>query len=248
LRKLLIVALAALTSTALAFVATVAIAQDSDVSQTLSLSPSKVGSKSKPKAVKIKTFIKNNVPNTTAEKIEILFPSTVKISTRGLTQCPVAEFSKPGGKANCKSASKAGTGVSHAVAGPARVPVNFNVTAYVGDDDAVTDDDVVIFYIEQQGGSISKALKGTISRASGKYRQKLSIVIPPDLQKTAGLYSALVDLESTLYNKKGKRSLISTTDCKDRKHSFGSRLTFVDNPAPPPKPNASGSATVKCSG
>jgi hypothetical protein len=240
LRKFLIVALAAVTSVALS---AVAIGQSSDVSSTVSVSPSKAGSKSKPKAVKIKTFIKNNVPGTTAAKIDILFPSTVKISGKGLTACPVAEFAKPGGKANCKSASKAGTGISHAVLGPARAPLNFNVTAYVGGDTSV------IFYIEQIGGSISKALIGKISGASGKFHQKLSIAIPPELQQPVpNLYGALTDLTSTLYNKKGDHSLISTTDCKNRKHIFGSRLTFAPNPAPPPKPSATGSTTVRCSG
>lgn len=240
MRKLLIVALAALTSIALA---TVAIAQDPDITATTNVSPAKAGSKSKPQAVKIKTFIKNNVPNTTSSKIDILFPSTVRISGRGLTACPVADFSKPGGKANCKSASKAGTGVSHAVVGPDRVPLNFNVSAYVGGDTSV------IFYLEQTGGSITKALVGKISGASGKYRQKLSIAIPGDLQQPApGLYGALTDLTSTLFNKKGSRSLISTTDCKRKKHSFGSKLTFVPNPAPPPKPSATGSTTARCSG
>jgi hypothetical protein len=240
LHKLLIAALAALASIALA---TVAVAQSSDVSSSVSITPSKAGSKSRPKAVKIKTSIKNNVPNTTASKIDILFPSTVKISGRGLTACPASEFSKPGGKANCKSASKAGTGISHAVVGPQKAPLNFNVTAYVGGSTTV------IFYIEQIGGSVTKALVGKISSTSGKFRQKLSIGIPPDLQQPApGLYGALNDLTSTLYNKKGSRSLVSTNDCKKRKHNFGSRLTFAPNPAPPPKPSASGSTTVRCSG
>ncbi|HYM58829.1 MAG TPA: hypothetical protein VES79_12775 [Solirubrobacteraceae bacterium] len=240
LRMLLIAALAALTSIALA---AAAIAQDPDVSQSVSVSPSKTGSKSKPRAVKIKTFIKNNVPSTTASKIDILFPGTVKISGEGLTACPAAEFSKPGGKANCKSTSKAGSGVSHAVVGPQRAPLNFNVTAYVGGDTTV------IFYIEQIGGSVTKALIGKISRASGKYRQKLSIAIPADLQQPApGLYGALTDLTSTLYNTKRDRSLISTTDCKDKKHSFGSKLAYAPNPAPPPQPSATGSTTARCSG
>lgn len=240
MRKLLIVALAALASIALA---SVAIAQGSDVSSTASITPSKAGTKSKPKAVTLKTFIKNNVPNTTASKIDILFPSTVKISGKGLTKCPVVEFSKPGGKANCPSASKAGTGLSHAVVGPDRARLDFNVSQYVGSDTTV------IFYLEQIGGSVTKALVGKISKTSGKYRQKLSIAIPGDLQQPApGLYGALTDLRSTIYNKKGKNSLISTTDCKSKKHNFGTKLTFVNNPAPPPKPNASGAMTAKCSG
>jgi len=238
LRKFLIAALAALASIALA---SVAVAQTADVESTTTVSPSKAGTKKKPKAIKVSTFVKNNVPNTTAEKIEIDFPSTVKISGKGLTKCDLAEFSKPGGKANCSSKSKAGTGVSNAVVGPQRAPLKFNVSAYVGGKN------LVIFYIEQQGGGVTKALQGKISSASGKFKQKLVITIPPDLQQPApGLYAALTDLKSTLYNKKGKNSLISSVGCKKKKHTFGSKLTFAPNPAAPPQPTASGTSTAKC--
>jgi hypothetical protein len=238
LRKFLIAAIAALASIALA---SVAVAQTADVESTTSVSPSKAGTKKKPKATKVTTFVKNNVPSTTASKIEIDFPSTVKISGKGLTKCAITEFSKPGGKANCPAKSKAGSGVSNAVVGPERAPLKFNVSAYVGGNN------LVIFYIEQQGGGVTKALEGKISSASGKFKQKLVITIPPDLQQPApGLYAALTDLKSTIYNKKGKKSLISTTGCKKKKHTFGAKLTFAPNPAAPPKPSASGTSTAKC--
>jgi hypothetical protein len=238
LRKFLIVAIAALASIALA---SVAVAQNTDVDATTVVSPSKSGTKKKPKSIKITTFVKNNVPNTTAEKIEIDFPSTVKISGKGLTKCDLSEFSKPGGPANCPAKSKAGTGVSNAVVGPQRAPLKFDVTAYVGGNN------LVIFYIKQQGGSVSKALQGKISSASGKFKQKLVITIPPDLQQPApGLYAALTDLRSTLSNKKGKNALISSLGCKKKKHTFGAKLTFAPNPAAPPKPSATGTSTAKC--
>jgi hypothetical protein len=239
LRKYLIAALAAVLSLGLA---AVAIGQNGDVSATTSVSPSKAGTKKKPRAAKVTTFVKNNVPNTTASKIEIDFPKNVKISGKGLTKCAVSEFSKPGGKANCPSKSKAGSGVANAVVGPDRTPLVFDVSAYVGGNN------LVIFYIEQRGGTVTKALQGKISSASGKFKQKLVITIPPDLQQPApGLYAALVDLKSTISNKKGKNSLVSTLGCTKKKHVFGAKLTFAPNPAPPPQPTASGESTAKCS-
>lgn len=238
MRKYLIVALAAMLSIA---VAAVAVAQSGDVTATTTVSPTKAGTKSKPKPTKVTTFVQNNVPNTTAEKIEIDFPKTVRISGKGLTACKLSAIQAQG-KSACPSKSKAGTGVSHAVVGPDRVPLNFSVTAYVGGKN------LVIFYIEQQGGTVTKALQGKISKASGKYAQKLVITIPPDLQQPAtGVYGALTDLKSTLFNKKGKRSLISSVGCKKKKHTFGSKLTFAPNPAAPPKPSATGTSTAKCS-
>ena len=239
MRKFLIAAIAALASIALA---SVAVAQSQDVSATTSVSPKKAGTKKKPQATKITTFVKNNIEGSTASKIEIDFPKTVKISGKGLTKCALAEFAKPGGKANCPAKSKAGVGITHAVLGPQRAPLNFKVSAYVGGNN------LVIFYIEQIGGSVTKALQGKISSASGKYKQKLVIEIPPDLQQpTVGLYGALTDLKTSLFNKKGKNSLISVNGCKKKKHTFGAKLTFAANEKPAPKPSASGTSTAKCS-
>ncbi len=240
MRKYLIAALVAVLSLALA---AVAIGQTTgDVSATTKVSPSKSGTKKKPKATKVTTFVKNNVPNTTASKIEIDFPKNVKISGKGLTQCKVSEFSKPGGKSNCNKKSLAGTGLANAVVGPERAPLVFDVTAYVGGNN------LVIFYIEQRGGTVTKALQGKISSASGKFKQKLVITIPADLQQPApGLYAALVDLRSTLSNKKGKNSLVTSLGCSKKKHVFGAKLTFAPNPAPPPQSTATGESTAKCS-
>jgi hypothetical protein len=237
LRKYLIAAMAVLTSLALA---SVAVAQSADVEATTTVSPTKSGTKKKPKNIKVTTFVKNNVANTTAAKIEIDFPSTVKISGKGLTKCSLSAIQAQGPGA-CPAKSKAGTGISHAVVGPGRVPLNFDVTAYVGGNN------LIIFYIKQQNGTVTKALQGKISSASGKFKQKLVITIPADLQQPApGLYAALVDLKSTLQLKKGKNYLVSSTGCKKKKHTFGAKLTFAPNPAAPPKPTASGTSTAKC--
>ena len=241
MRKYLIAVIAALASIALA---SVAVAQNSDVTSSTSISPKKAGTKKKPKAVKINTFVQNNVPGTTASKIEIDFPKTVKISGKGLTKCALGEFAKPGGKANCPPRSKAGTGVTHATLGQggSGTPLNFDVTAYVGGNN------LVIFYIEQQGGGVNKALQGKISKASGKFAQKLVISVPPDLQQpVSGVYGNLNDLRTSLFNKKGKNSLISTTGCKKKKHVFGAKISYAPNPNPPSQPSGSGTSTAKCS-
>ena len=237
MRKYLIAVIAALAALAMA---TVAVAQSGDVTATTTVSPTKSGTKKKPKSIKVTTFVQNNVPNTTAAKIEIDFPKTVKISGKGLTSCKLSKIQANGPSA-CPSKSKAGSGLSHAVVGPDRIPLNFDVTAFVGGKN------LVIFYIKQQGGTVSKALSGKISKGSGGFAQKLVITIPPDLQQPApGLYAALTDLRSTLSLKKGKNALISSVGCKNKKHKFGAKLTFAPNPAQPPKPSATGTSTATC--
>jgi hypothetical protein len=237
LRKYLIAVIAALAALAMA---TVAVAQSGDVTATTTVSPTKSGTKKKPKSIKVTTLVQNNVPNTTAAKIEIDFPKTVKISGKGLTACKLSKI-QANGPGACPSKSKAGTGLSHAVVGPDRIPLNFDVTAFVGGNN------LVIFYIKQQGGTVSKALSGKISKGSGGFAQKLVITIPPDLQQPApGLYAALTDLKSTLSLKKGKHALVSSVGCKNKKHKFGAKLTFAPNPAQPPKPSATGTSTATC--
>jgi hypothetical protein len=237
LRKYLIAAIAALAALAMA---TVAVAQNSDVTATTKVSPTKSGTKKKPKSIKVTTFVKNNIEGTSASKIEIDFPKTVKVSGKGLTSCKLSKIQANGPSA-CPSKSKAGTGLTHAVVGPDRIPLNFDVTAFVGGKN------LIIFYIKQQGGTVSKALSGKISKGSGGFGQKLVISIPADLQQPApGLYAALVDLKSTLSLKKGKNALISSVGCKNKKHKFGAKLTFAPNPAPPPKSSASGTSTATC--
>ena len=150
MRKYLIAVIAALAALAMA---TVAVAQSSDVTATTTVSPTKSGTKKKPKSIKVTTFVKNNVAGTTAAKIEIDFPKTVKISGKGLTACKLSAI-QASGPAACPSKSKAGTGLSHAVVGPDRVPLNFDVTAFVGGKN------LVIFYIKQQGGTVSQGAPG----------------------------------------------------------------------------------------
>ena len=237
MRKYLIAVIAALAALAMA---TVAVAQSGDVTAATTVSPTKSGTKKKPRSIKVTTFVKNNIEGTSASKIEIDFPKTVKISGKGLTSCKLSKIQANGPKA-CPSKSKAGTGLTHAVVGPDRIPLNFDVTAFVGGKN------LVIFYIKQQGGTVSKALSGKISKGSGGFGQKLVITIPPDLQQPApGLYAALVDLKSTLQLKKGKNALISSVGCKNKKHKFGAKLTFAPNPNQPPKPSASGTSTATC--
>ena len=107
----------------------------------------------------------------------------------------------------------------------------------------------MIFYIEQQGGSVTKALQGKISSASGKFAQKLVITIPPDLQQPApGLYARADRPQEHAFRTRRARTPSSrASGARSKKHTFGAKLTFAPNPAAPPKPSASGTSTAKCS-
>jgi hypothetical protein len=246
LRKYLIVALAAVLSIA---VAAVAVGQG-PASGTVSISPKKAGTKKKPKSIKLKVSVTNQTPGTTASRIDVLLPRLVRASGKGLPKCKASTLEAG---ENCATGSKAGGGIAHANIGPhspTPAPLNFKVTAYNGGPK------LLLFHLQQlssQTGEVipsgvSRVLNGKVGRASGsKFFQKIRIEIPEDLQNTAAGYSGLEDFSTSIGLKKGKRALLTTVGCKNKKHVLGVVLTFVPNPTPPPRPSASAEATTSCS-
>jgi hypothetical protein len=210
------------------------------VTVTAKITPTKAGTKSKPKASKIALSVKNSAESkTTAKQIAITFPKTLKLSTKGLPQCTVSDavlLDKTPQKA-CKS-SIAGKGTASALLGPTTAtpaPLAFTVTPVVGKNE-------LIFYLIQNPGNVKAVLHGKISGS------KLTIAIPAFLQQPApGTYSALNGLDTTLSLKKGKNALITSTGCKGGSQKIGVVISYAPNPAPPTAPTGSGSGSSKCS-
>jgi hypothetical protein len=236
LRKYLIVALAALASIALASVAIAQTSTDPEVNVTNT--PSKAGTKKKPKNIKFKLTVKNNRDDATVNRITVFVDKNVKLSGKGIKHCSATQINTQG-QASCPKGSKAGSGVAHAAAGPGHLRNTLTVDAYVGGNKSI------VFYV--QLGTIRKALDGKISNASGKYGQKIVIPVADDLQQPApGVFSALLDLETTISAKKGKHYLVSTTGCKKKKQNFGVKLDFAPNATFPATGSVNGTGTAKC--
>jgi len=211
------------------------------ITGTASVSPTKAGTKSKPKSEKFTLKVTNDsASKTTAGTIKIKFPSTLKLSTKGLKQCTKSDnviINQTPAKA-CKG-SIAGKGTANAVLDPGgqRVPIKFIVTPIVGKNQ-------LLFHLAAQGLANKYVLHGKIS---GK---TLTIAITKDVQQPitgSPLYSALVDLTSTLSLKSGKNYLLSSTGCSGGKHKIPVTVGYVANPTPPTKPSASTTLEAKCS-
>ena len=227
--------------------ATVAFAQNPapTIDVTATVSPTKAGTKKKPKSEKVNLLIVNSKESkTSASKIEITFPATLKLSTKGLKTCSVATLDSQG-KAACPSGSKAGSGTASALVNPssaAPAPLNFDVTTYVAGKN------LLAFYLQQQGtdSGVQQALPAKITK-SGK-GQKLTIGIPENLQQPApGVYSALQQIKNSLGLKSGKNALVTSVGCSSKKHKIGVKITYVPNPTPPATTTASDSSNAKCS-
>jgi hypothetical protein len=248
LRKLLIAALAALTALALA---AVAIAQTPpSIEVTATASPSKAGTKTTPKSEKISLLIDNNRESkTSASKIEISFPKTLKLSTKGLKTCSVAKLDAQG-KASCPRGSAAGVGTAEALLNPTSpnpATLKFNVTTFVAGKN------LLAFYLEQQGtdSGVQQALPAKITTVRHRvYGQKLTINIPANLQQPApGVYSALVQIKNSLGLKSGSNALVKSIGCpKAREHPIGVKVSYVPNPNPPAASSASSVDGAPCSG
>jgi hypothetical protein len=241
LRKYLIAALAAVLSLA---VTSVAMAQNTDPSAPdvkATVSPAKAGKKTRPKNSTLKLFVKNNRTDATVSSITVFVAKNVKLNGNGFKYCSAAKLNSRG-KSACPAGSKAGSGTAHAVVGPGRVPLKFTVDAYVGSKSSI------IFYTQQVGGTVRKALVGKVSKAGGKYGSKIVIKIDEDLQQPAPfVYSSLVDLNTTIKGKRGSHFLVSTNGCpRNKKHAFGVKFGFTPNSTFPATGSVSGVTSSPC--
>lgn len=243
MRKYLIVALAALTAVAFA---AVAYAQAPGADMTVAVSPSKAGTKQKPKDVTVDLEIVNSDFSQTASRIEIWLPKNVKIDTAGFKRCSVSVLGNTGPR-GCPSGSKIGAGNADARAGvnqSANPPVlPFAVNAYV------TGKNSIAFHLQQKDGEIVAVAPAKLSKASGKYGQKLDVAIPaePAQQYPTGQYNGLEKLDVLLGSKKKNKSVVVSTGCAGRNHPYKAALTFVPNPGPPKQAKVETETNARCS-
>ena len=233
--------------------ATVAFAQNPGptIDVTATVSPTKAGTKKKPKSEKISLQIDNSRESkTSASKIEISFPKTLKLSTKGLKTCSVAKLDSQG-KASCPRGSAAGVGTADALVNPQSdnpASLKFNVTTFVAGKN------LLAFYLEQQGNDsgVQQALPAKITTVKGSkvFGQKITISIPANLQQPApGVYSTLIQIKNSLGLKSGSNALIKSIGCpKTREHPIGVKINYVPNPTPPASSSASSTDGAPCSG
>jgi hypothetical protein len=251
LRKTPMIVLGLTASLALAG-GTAAVAQDTTPAHTLDMgiSPSKAGTKKKPKTVKVKLDISNNVgAGTTASVIEIFFPKTIKLNTKGFKTCSITTL-ETGGPTACAKGSKIGAGTAGALVNPtsaAPTKLEFANSFYVGSSKQLN------IYLKQTNGdqAVTGFFAGKIGRAGGKFGAKLTIAIPENLQQPIpGLYSALTDIKTSLSGTAGKgrkkHGIFQSTGCSSRAYAFQSRLTYVNNPNPPAATTSTDTDSVPC--
>ena len=231
--------------------ATVAFAQNPApvVDVTATVSPTKAGTKKSPKSESLKLVIKNSeASKSSAGRIQIALPKTLKLDTTGLKSCSVATLDASGPGACGKA--KAGSGSAVANLNPNQPSkLYFRSTPYVAGKNKLA------FYLQQtnsDGGSVNpdgvaQALPAALKSTSKG--QTLTIDIPKNLQQPApGTYSALLSITSTLSLKQGSHALLTSIGCNKKAHKVGVTISYVDNPTAPAKRSVTGTDGAKCSG
>jgi hypothetical protein len=206
------------------------------------VSPSKGGSKKKPKNATVRmAFTLNKEAHKTASRMTFFVPRDVVLSGKGFRYCPASKINQQG-EAKCPKGSKIGEGTATAVLGPEQTPLDFTINVYAGSKNEVA---------VSLKGIVNIAFRGLIYRSGAPLGPKVTVDIPPSVQSPApGLYSYLTGVDFTMSAKttkkvrvkrKGKRVTVkrnyyfaSLRGCpKDRTHDFGVMLTYADNDGGP---------------
>lgn len=186
----------------------------------VAVSPSKAGTKKKPKNTQIHLKVVNNDPKKSLSSLTITIPKTLKLSGKGFKTC-TKKFLDANGPAACPKAAKVGGGTSDALVGvnaASQAPLHFVVTAFVGGKTAIN------FYLHSTGTPVNVVAPGKV------HGNKLTVTVPMQAQQPApGVWAGLVSLETTLKGKAGKNVLVASTGCKGGKDKFSAALTFANN-------------------
>lgn len=247
MRKYLITAMAALAVLAVAAVALAQTYPLPTLTFDATATPIKAGTKKKPKATKIR--LKIAVPKearATADTIVFNLPGDMRVSGKGFAFCPSSELESTKNPAKCPKGSKVGAGTASAAFGPNLTPIQFDVQLFAGSNTELG------IWLQAKGLPIQKAIRGVVSRAGRPYYQKVTIILPPDLQKQLGAFVYITGLDATIGANNGKggskrKNLITTVGCpKDKKHRWEARMTFVPNPNPPVQGQSNQGDTSAC--
>ena len=218
----------------------------------LSLSPSKAGTKKKPRAAKLNfAFTLGTDDGTspaTAKEVVVSFGKGIRFNSARFPSCTLAILNTKGPKA-CPKGSKVGTGSAVALVGgtPGEPPPSTTETLKITTFNGPKGKTYLLFLDGDSPAPIKQALVGKLSRAGGAYGYKLDVTIPANLQQPiTGVFAPLVDFKiktGATYTKtrtvtrKGKRTrvrtrynYIETYACPARSWPFRAALTFGNDP------------------
>ena len=239
MRKLLMGAVIASATLALAGGA---IAQTAgDASLDVAISPSKAGTSKKPKSHSLDLKLAVTKPGTTVGVIQVDLGKGLKFSGKGFKKCS-KETLIAGGPTACPAGSKAGP-QGKAVAGlePGNTDLQLDIYPFVGANNT--------FYIYVDTLPYGLAIQDVLTGAITNKGRKMRITIPESLrQPVEGVDATLKDIDQTFTGKAGKNGIVTSTACKDKKFKVKGTLEFaarLDGGAVPGPQSVSASSKCK---
>jgi len=192
-----------------------------------SVSPTKHGTKTKPKAtklvVKLATTPNPADPAFAASDTIVHLAKELSFNGKALKTCTAAQVQSDNTK--CPSGSKVGFGKAAGVA--LGLTENLTVTAYNGPGgnklELLVDGSTPL--------QIHSVIEGVLSSDSAPYGKKLSVHVPDGLQQPApGAYATLVQFDTTINKVLGskKRPYVGINSCKTKKIAFGVHYIYTD--------------------
>jgi hypothetical protein len=238
MKKLAIVATGALA------LAGLGVGVSSAVTPTLGISakvtPTKHGTKKKPKKVKLVIKL-STTPNPAdqpfaADSTVVHLAKELAFNGKALKQCSSTQVASDDTK--CPKGSKVGFGTAAGVA--LGLTENLKVTAYNGPGGKKLE----LLVDGQSPLAIHSVIEGVLSKDSGLYGNKLTVAIPPDLQQPApGAYATLEEFDTTINAISGKKKApyVGMISCKTKKMTFGVDYHYV-----PDGTTANATTTAPC--
>jgi hypothetical protein len=228
-----------ITAAALTALGAVGIAQAVTPTTSLkaSVSPSKKGTVSKPKNVKLSVeLITQPTPGEPAfatQSTVVHFDKNIVFGSKFLPTCSQAQVQADITK--CKKGSRVGSGSAQGVA--LGLTENLTVVAYNGPGSALE-----LLVDGSAPLAIHSVIEGKLVSDSGKFGKKLTVPIPANLQQPApGAYATLTDFKTSVKaTGSKKRPYIGLKGCTKKTLSFKSDFVFTDGTT------STASTTSKC--
>ncbi|ADB50268.1 hypothetical protein Cwoe_1842 [Conexibacter woesei DSM 14684] len=218
------------------------------------ISPSKAGTKQKPKAAAIDVTIQSptETPATT-KSVDVFFGKGIEFNNRAFPTCSLKTINATRSLSKCPKGSIVGKGKARAIGflSGQRVPESLTVTAVNSPGNTLQ-----LFVKGTNPLQIAAPITGKLTKASGQYGYKLSVTLPQELREVLdGVYAPLVffnvKVQSQTTVKRGGKSTkvnyVETTSCPRGGWPF--KADFVFDQAAPfiDGPLTATSPAAKCS-
>jgi hypothetical protein len=236
MRKLTLTAAAAVTA-----IGAVGVAQAVTPTTAIkaSVSPTKKGTKKKPRNVKLNVeLITQPAPGDPAfatRSTVVHFDKNLKFDGKHLKSCSQSQVQSDDTK--CPKGSRVGSGT--AIGTALGLTENLTVTAYNGPRGTR----IELLVDGQTPLQIHQVIEGKLQSDSGKYGKKLVVAIPEALQQPApGAYATLTDFKTSVKGTGSKkRPFVGLTGCTRKKLNYKTDFVFTDGTT------STASTTSKCS-